>query len=45
VFAKSSFRLVETVDRRHSQLPFVGADRRIAGTPEAESEASLQKAA
>lgn len=45
VFAKSTFRLVETVDRRQSQLPFVGTDRRGPATPEAEPEAALKKAA
>lgn len=45
VFAKSSFHLVETVDRRQSQLPFVGTDRRSSASTEAESRPSLQRAA
>ncbi len=45
VFAKSSFHLVETVDRRQSQLPFVGKDRRDSAATEAESEVPLKRAA
>lgn len=29
--AKVSLQLVDTIDRRQMQLPFVGVDRRVAG--------------